>query len=199
VTRNSDDRTETQEVFAAGIAKVVGRLVGHDPRVVSWGLMSMALFRQDPKSALRFLEDACPKSADPTAVLEPDGPWPFPEGWRRAFHRGTTLLMLGGSDRSAAMELHHAEAIEPTAEGANNLGVALARLGYQKEAATQFSTAIDRKAGYYDAGQNAAAESPEHLTTHPLRRAASRTESSRTASRRRERGQLGSRGGPRPS
>jgi glycosyltransferase involved in cell wall biosynthesis len=149
---------------------------GHDPRVVNWGLTSMALFRQDAKSALRFLDDACPKSADPTVVLEPDGPWPFLEGWRRAFHRGTTLLMLGGRDREAAMELHHAEAIEPTPEGANNLGVALTRLGHRKEAGAQFSTAIDRKPGYYDAGQNTTAAAPAQITTHPLRRAASRTD-----------------------
>ena len=149
---------------------------GYDSRVAAWGLVSMASFRQDPKSALRFLDEASPKPGDPAVVLEPDGPWPFPEGWRRAFHRGTTLLLLGGRDREAAMELHHAEAIEPTAEGANNLGIALARLGHRKEAGVQFAIAMDRKNGYYDAAQNAAAPSPTLITTHPLRRAASRTD-----------------------
>lgn len=149
---------------------------GYDPRIVSWGLVSMASFRQDPKSALRFLDEASPKHGDPAIVLEPDGPWPFPEGWRRVFHRGTLLLLLGGRDREAAMELHHAEAIEPTAEGANNLGVALGRLGHRKEAGAQFTTAMDRKPRYYDAAQNAAADAPVQITTHPLRRAASRTD-----------------------
>jgi glycosyltransferase involved in cell wall biosynthesis len=149
---------------------------GYDPRVASWGLLSMALFRQDPKSALRFLEEASPKKGDPAIMLEPEGPWPFPEGWRRAFHRGTTLLLAGDRDREAAMELHHAEAIEPTPEGANNLGVALARRGHRKEAAAQFALALDRMPRYHDAAHNAAAKAPSHITTHPLRRAPSRTD-----------------------
>jgi hypothetical protein len=144
---------------------------GYDPRIASWALVSMAACRQDHKSALRFLDDASPKLGDPDVVLEPDGPWPFPEGWRRAFHRGTTLLLAGGRDREATMELHHAEAMEPSAEGANNLGVALARLGHRKEAAAQFALAMSRQPHDRAAEQNAAADSPAHITTHPLHRA----------------------------
>jgi hypothetical protein len=81
------------------------------------------------------------------------------------------------------MDLHHAEAIEPTAEGANNLGIALARLGHRKEANAQFTIAMDRKPRYYDAAQNAAAETPSLVTTHPLRRAPSRTDYAATLSK----------------
>jgi len=149
---------------------------GYDPRIIAWGLASMALFRRDAKTALRLIDEACPKHSNQSIVLEPDGPWPFVESWRRAFHRGTTLLMLGGRDREAAMELHHAEAIDPTPEAANNLGVALARLGHRKEAGAQFALAMDRRPGYYDAAWNAQEGSAERLTTHPLRRLPSRTD-----------------------
>jgi len=149
---------------------------GYDPRIVGWALTSMAMFRQDAKAALRFIDDACPRNSDPSGVLEPNGPWPFAEGWRRAFHRGTALLMVGGRDREAVMELHQAEAVEPTPEAANNLGVALARLGHRKEASGQFATALDRRPQYYDAAVNAGSDTPAQLTTHPLRRAPSRTD-----------------------
>jgi len=149
---------------------------GYDERVTAWGLVSMALFRNEPLPALRFLAAASPDGADPEEVLEPEGPWPMREGWRGAFTRGTLLLMLGGRDREAEDELRRAESLEQTPEGANNLGVALARRGDDAAAREQFALAATRFRGYYDARLNAGADAPGRITTHPLRRAPSRND-----------------------
>jgi glycosyltransferase involved in cell wall biosynthesis len=152
------------------------RATGHSVRVAAWGLVSMALFRHDVRSALQFLDDASPAGIDPLEVLEPDGPWPLCEGWRRAFHRGTILLLMGHFDGEAEKELRLAEAMDPTPEGANNLGVALMRLGRTREAADRFASAEARFPGYYDARVNAAAAAPSRITTHALRRVPSRND-----------------------
>ena len=152
------------------------RSVGEPERVAAWVLVSMALFREEPAAALRFLDEASPVAADPGEILERDGPWPFREGWRRAFQRGTCLLLLGGRDVEAAAELRRAEALETTPEGANNLGVALARGGGVEAARSCFAQAAARFPGYLDARLNSEAEAPARITTHPLRRQASRAE-----------------------
>ncbi len=152
------------------------RAAGEPERVAAWVLVSMALFREEPAAALLFLEEASPAAADPHEILERDGPWPFREGWRRAFQRGTCLLLVGGRDPEAAAELQRAEALEPTPEGANNLGVALARGGATDAARSCFAQAAARFPGYLDARLNGEAEAPGRITTHPLRRQASRSE-----------------------
>lgn len=149
---------------------------GEPPRVAAWVLVSMALFRGEPAAALHFLEQASPANAASDEILECDGPWPFREGWRRAFQRGTCLLLIGGRDVEAAEELRRAEALEPTAEGANNLGVALSRFGEVAAARASFERADIRFPGYLDARTNREAVTPDRITTHPLRRQASRSE-----------------------
>jgi glycosyltransferase involved in cell wall biosynthesis len=179
----SRDVTRQSRAIAAALAKhdyadvrQLYRAHGHSVRAADWALVSMALFRGDARAALQFLDDASPVSADPLEVIEPDGPWPFCEGWRRAFYRGTILLLMGHFDGEAEKELRLAEAMDPTPEGANNLGVALARLGRQREAADRFAAADARFPGYYDARVNATGDVPLRITTHPLRRAPSRTD-----------------------
>ena len=149
---------------------------GLSPRLAAWALVSMAQFRNEPEAALHFLDEASPDEADPYEILEPEGPWPFEEGWRRAFHGGTILLMLGGRDADALVWLQRAESLMATAEGANNLGVALARLGRQGEATSAFARAAQRFSGYADAVANRLSANPTRITTHPLRRTASRSE-----------------------
>ena len=149
---------------------------GFSDRVAAWALVSVAMFRDEPEAALDFVDVASPSDANPREILEPSGPWPFVEGWRRAFFRGTALLRLGGDDSRAAAELMRAEAIDPTAEGANNLGVALARLGHGVAAQSAFQTACARLPTYRDAWLNRRASAPAQITTHPLRRAPSRSE-----------------------
>ena len=58
---------------------------GFSHRMADWALGSMALFRGDLDAASEFLAKASPSSADPNEVLDPDGPLPYPEGWKRAF------------------------------------------------------------------------------------------------------------------
>jgi glycosyltransferase involved in cell wall biosynthesis len=149
---------------------------GYPPRVAAWALVSMALFRSEPDQVLRFVDEASSASSNPSEVLEPEGPWPYPEGWRRAFTRGTALLLKGGAEAEALDELARAESSEPTAEGANNLGVALARLGRHDAARAAFDRAGKHFPGYAAARHNAVAVTPSHITTHPLRRLSSRTD-----------------------
>jgi glycosyltransferase involved in cell wall biosynthesis len=148
---------------------------GFAPRIASWALVMMALFREEPAAALRFVDDASPANADHREILEPEGPWPFPEGWRRAFHRGTILLSLG-QHAEAAASLRRAEALMETPEGANNLGIALARLGDRASAGDAFDAAEKRFEGYLDPAINRTASHPDRITTHPLRREPSRHE-----------------------
>ncbi|MCC7416250.1 MAG: glycosyltransferase family 2 protein [Acidobacteria bacterium] len=144
-------------------------------RVAGWALVALALYRGDPLSALAFVDDASPPGGDPREVLEPEGPWPMCEGWRRTFARGAALLMIGEAD-AARLECEQAEALGTTAEAANNLGVALARVGDRAAADRWFARAAARFPGYRDARLNAAAAMPSHITTHPLRRLAARAE-----------------------
>ena len=148
---------------------------GYCGRIASWALVMLAQYRGESRQALEFLDDASPRDADHAEILETDGPWPFAEGWRRAFHRGTLLLQEGDS-LVAAAELGRAEELNPTAEGANNLGVAFARLGYRNDAQAAFDLAGVRFPGYLDARLNREAQLPSAITTHPLRRLASRSE-----------------------
>jgi uncharacterized protein HemY len=72
--------------------------------------------------------------------------------------------------------LEQAETIKPTAEVANNLGVAIARLGNRTEAQQLFLKSLDRFEEYSDAQANRDSESPSRVTLHPLRRESSRSD-----------------------
>ncbi|MGE3957562.1 MAG: glycosyltransferase [Vicinamibacterales bacterium] len=152
------------------------RAAGYGERIAAWALVSVALFRRQPAEALAFLEEASPTDAPPDEVLEPDGPWPLPEGWRRAFTRGAALLLLGGRDAEAADACAAAEQLDATPEGANNLGVALARLARHDEARAQWEEAGRRFPGYADARVNLSTPGADAITTHPLRRLSSRND-----------------------
>ena len=148
---------------------------GHGERVSAWGLVSMALFRQEFEKALEFVSLAGSFVTDPDEVLEPSGPCPLPEAWRLAFFRGSAMLMLGRS-QEAEPWLEQAERIQPTAEGANNLGVAKARIGKMQETRELFRRSLDLFPGYSDALANRGSESPSRITMHPLRNEPSRFE-----------------------
>jgi glycosyltransferase involved in cell wall biosynthesis len=149
---------------------------GQPPRVAAWVLVSMALFRREPEAALRFLEEASPADANPDDILEADGPWPIREGWRRAFQRGTCFALIRGRDEEAIAELLAARSLEVTAEQENNLGVVLARVGRTTEARECWNEALQRVPGYLDARMNLEDRVAGRITTHPLRRLASRSE-----------------------
>lgn len=149
---------------------------GYSRRVTAWILTSMAMYRDDPTASLRFIDEASLDGCNWEAILEPKGPCPVPELWRRAFMRGTALLQLADGIEPAIEELKLAEHHFPTAEGANNLGVALRRLGHQQRAAECFRLALERFPGYRDAELNSRNPAYCMTTTHPLRRLSSRSE-----------------------
>lgn len=148
----------------------------YSSRIISWILVSMAIFREEFDVALDFLEDASPINSDPMAIIDSDGPVPLPEGWRRSFTEGTLKLLMGEHNQAATMALERAESLMSTAEGANNLGVAYRRLEKPAHAGELFAKALDRFPGYLDAQLNLNEEDGCHITTHPLRRQASRSE-----------------------
>lgn len=151
-------------------ATVVGlyRAAGYDERMAAWALVMLAQFRGDLVKALRHVDAASPQGADPSQILEADGPWPQPEGWRRAFHRGTILLQLGDA-AEAAGELLVADRIRSSAEVCNNLGVAYSRIDQPGLARAFFARALIRMPDYLDAARNLRSSTPSHITTHPLR------------------------------
>lgn len=148
---------------------------GFPARITSWALAMLAQFRGDLHTALRHVDTACPPGSDPLEVLEPEGPWPQPEGWRRGFHRGTLLLQLGHA-ADAVGDLLAAERICPAPETCNNLGVAYALIGQPGLARAFFARALTRLPGYVDAARNLRQPVAHHVTTHPLRATAYRHE-----------------------
>ena len=156
----------------------VGKLFNHfgfSARVASWALCSMAIFRDEYGKAALFLQEAFPAGSDPSEILELEGPLPIQEGWKQAFFAGTLDLLLEGEE--AVTFLERAEGIRPTAEGANNLGVAYHRNGESTKAKNQFQLAVSRLEGYRDALINSeTSESPGQITTHPIRMQSSRSE-----------------------
>jgi glycosyltransferase involved in cell wall biosynthesis len=140
---------------------------GFPARLGAWANVLLATYRDEPHVALEWLERASPEHASAGEVLEPDGPWPYAEGWRRAFHRGT-LALLVGDDATAVRELRRAEVRRPTPEGANNLSVALFRTGEQAAARATIALALQRLPDYLDARRNAEGDVRE-ITTQPLR------------------------------
>ncbi len=125
---------------------------GWDDAVTRWALASIAMFRDDPRTALRFLSEL-------QGV----------EGltWRVAFLKGTALLLCG--DPRAIDLLAEAEALRRAPEAANNLGVALSRNGRPVEAAQAFASSLERFPSYQDARINVESAWPSRITTHPLR------------------------------
>jgi glycosyltransferase involved in cell wall biosynthesis len=144
------------------------RRTGYSTRITRWGLVSMAVFREDYNRALAWLQDLEYESFPADEVLEPEGPCPFPEGWRLNFQHGTIDLFLGNSSHAREL-LRLAERRRVTAEGANNLGVAEYRCGEHALAKELFALAQERFPGYSDARLNLGTMPPCHITTHPLR------------------------------
>ncbi len=149
---------------------------GLGDRLARWALIIVAVSRREPEAALWYLQDVERHSESPDVVLDPDGPWPMPEGWRVDFYRGVALLMLGARDDEAVEALRRAEQQFPSAEGANNLGVAFARLGRPEEARMCYAQALERFPGYADAAVNAAMKGGRRVTAHPLRRQPARAD-----------------------
>jgi glycosyltransferase involved in cell wall biosynthesis len=141
---------------------------GVDRRVALWGLLSMAVFREEYDTAGHFLDQVSDLGLHQNAVLEPDGPYPVPDAWRERFFRGT-LSLLSGRPADAIRPLRAAHALLPRPEVFNNLGLALALTGQRRAANRLFRLALDGFPGYLDARLNLAPSTPPRITTHPLR------------------------------
>ncbi len=150
---------------------------GWSARIAAWALYSMAVFADDLPAARSHL-DVIARLDDGVGdgdVSEPDGPMPVPEGWRLAFASGT-LSLLAGDAPGAIGDLERAERAWPSAEGANNLAVAVARCGDVVRASDLFAVAVARRPDYVDAVVNLRSERPERITSHPLRHHANRSD-----------------------
>ena len=122
-----------------------------------------------------LLQEAFPARNDPSEILELEGTLPIQEGWKQAFFAGTLKLFLEGEE--AVYFLERADRIRPTAEGANNLGLAYHRAGESTRAKNQFQLAFSRLEGYRDALINPeTSESSGQITTHQIRMQPSRSE-----------------------
>jgi glycosyltransferase involved in cell wall biosynthesis len=147
---------------------------GFNSRIARWALVSIAVFREDYRRALELVDEgALLRKGGET--LEPLGPEPWSEEWRLLFARGTLSLLMNRIDDAIAA-LTHAEEMRPTAEGANNLGVALEHMGQPGPARALFATALERRPDYADARANLAGAGTDRVTTHPLRAHATRTD-----------------------
>lgn len=144
--------------------------------VTGWILFSMAIFRCDYQAAFEFLDETAEAAVDKKTLLEPDGPCRQSEAWRQAFYRGTLSLLSNDDIEAAASFLRDAEEITPTAEGANNLGVAMRLLGQTDASRACFDTALNRFQGYRDASINLDDADARTITTHALRQQPSRSE-----------------------
>jgi glycosyltransferase involved in cell wall biosynthesis len=153
------------------------RGAGYDERIVLWGVLSVALFREEYTVASMFLEALQSLSDDRNAVLEPDGPYPICEGWRLDFFRGTLALLDKNGDLTVAVNaLSSAVRQVERADATNNLGVALRRLGRNDEAIPIFRRALELFPGYLDARNNMVDAGSSSVTSHPLRFHPSRSE-----------------------
>ena len=149
---------------------------GYGARTTMWALLSMAAFRQEWKEALGWLDRIESLPIVGLAIVEPDGPSPFPERWRLAFWRGT--LLLHADDGPAARRwLTIAETLRPSPEGANNLGVAERLAGNRGAADALFAIAAARLPHYEDALMNLRNDAGgPYVTTHPFRVHRNRTD-----------------------
>lgn len=136
-------------------------------RQASWTIISMAIFRCDYSTALEWLGREF--VAEMTEIENGLGACSTPESWRVAFTAGTLYLLV--SKPGAEKMLRAAELIFPSAECANNLGVAFSKSGRLDESRLCFELAIERNPGYRDALVNLRdLTKASEITTHPLRR-----------------------------
>lgn len=150
---------------------------GMDARGSEWALFGFFVFRREygrASSILSRIERDCEGRVD---ILEPTGPYPYPEGWRIDFARGTLALLEGEDSLEALHRLKRAADVLRLPECLNNFGVARYRSGESARAIALWEEAGALMPGYADARENLSLEiSAKRLTTLPLRRDASRSE-----------------------
>jgi len=139
--------------------------------VCLWARVLIATQRKEYKLALQELKSI----ASSDKILEPEGPFPFPEDWRIAFHTGV-LNLLGGDSEVAEKALCKAVSLkENSAETLNNLGVAYRIRGKEHEAQNCFDRALVEFPEYSDALANQESNSNNRITKLPIRIHSSRS------------------------
>ncbi|HYE85409.1 MAG TPA: glycosyltransferase [Vicinamibacterales bacterium] len=161
-TSHSRDLTRQRAMYTRALRKhdysSVRRLYieAGEERAAWWALASMAIYRDEYGAAYGFLTEARRAAAAGE------------DTWRFDF-QGGTLQLLMGRPQVAHRLLAAAERLQPTPEGANNLGVATAQMGDRRGADALFQAALERLPGYRDALVNLTSVPAAHITSHPLR------------------------------
>lgn len=145
------------------------KAAGYSEIMCAWGQLLMATYRKDWGRALECLKGI----GGGDDILETDGPFPYAECWRKAFHEGTLRLILG-EDAAGLKALEDALVYREAPELWNNTGVALRRLGREAEAADAFQKALGLRKDYFDGLSNLEGLG-ERITAVPLRAQASRS------------------------
>lgn len=149
----------------------IGRLYesnGWCGRIQAWSKVQILTFLSDFSEAFALLAELERTLVDPLVVLEPDGVYPYPEGWLVNFWKGSIQLKLGNFNE-AINDLLKAEEIMPMPEISNNLGVGFSRTGKKNQAKELFTKALIQKPDYIDAEENLKNISPNLITTFPFR------------------------------
>ncbi len=181
VSRNRvRQNTELAKVLQKYDTEEIGQLwqsSGAPKILFLWSMVSFEIFRRNWEAAARWLADVEKISIDSSLVLEPDGPCPWPEGWRLKFFKGVLSLSGATELKSGAQFFREANDVQQTPESLNNLGVAASKLGRKCEAMDCFQQALQLKSDYSDALENLRTEGySNRITFHPLRLEASRSE-----------------------
>ncbi|MBC2606927.1 glycosyltransferase [Pelagicoccus albus] len=148
---------------------------GYSERVTHWGLVSMAIFREEYDAAFDFLQSAFPPTSSLSETLEPQGPYAVPEGWRYRFTLGTLALLCNNAEL-AIKPLEDSLEILRSADTLNNLGVAYAQLGQKDKSLSILKESLSLFPGYLDAKINHSCNSEPQITSHPLRLQPSRSD-----------------------
>lgn len=149
----------------------IGRLYesnGWNERIQAWGKVQISTFLSDFSRAFFLLAELERTLIDPLVVLEPDGVYPYPEGWLINFWKGSIQLKLRNFNE-AINDLLKAEEIMPMPETSNNLGVGFSRTGKTNQAKELFAKALILKPDYIDAEENLKNISPNLITSFPFR------------------------------
>lgn len=141
---------------------------GWSKRIQVWGKVQISTSLSDFSRAFALLAELERTLIDPLVVLEPDGVYPYPEGWLINFWKGSIQLKLGNFNE-AINDLLRAEEIMPMPEISNNLGVGFFSTGKTNQAKELFAKALIQKPDYIDAKENLKNISPNLITSFPFR------------------------------
>lgn len=147
---------------------------GYEKIFAHWGVLIMAIFREEYSTALNFLNNELLPASNSQAILEPNGPEPYPENFRWHFYSGTLQALLN-NPVEAKKNLEQALSIQERADAWNNLGVTYRLLNNENKAINSFNKALSFFPEYRDATINLATPKSLTLTTHLLRKFPSRT------------------------